>query len=422
MTEIDGDDAHDDASAREDVRAELRAWIATHWDPERPLAEWREDLVASGWAAPSWPERWLGRGLPAWSDAIVSDELARADAVGVPAGIASILAATTIMEHGSDELRDRFLRPILTGADTWCQLFSEPGAGSDLAGLTAGAVLDGERWIVNGQKLWNTSAHHADYGLLVARTDWDAPKHRGITYFVLPMKQHGVEVRPLRQMNYYSSFNEVFMADAEIPAEFVLGVINGGWTVAQTTLAAERRIAARFPAFPKGGGRTRTAALAELTEFLETYKWYPQRVGRADLAVEHARAVGRTDDAVVRQELARLHSMQRTSEWRAARARAARAAGRPGGQEGSIAKLATSNIARQASLTHSMISTAQGMLRQSDGAFDGTIAEVFISVPAQSIAGGTDEIQKNILGEKVLGLPREPSVDHDLPFRNVPHN
>lgn len=422
MTEIDGDDMRDDPPTREDVRAELRAWLATHWDPERPLVEWREDLVASGWAAPSWPARRLGRGLPDWSEAIVSEELAHVDGVGVPPGIASNLAATTIMEHGSDELCDRFLRPILTGAETWCQLFSEPGAGSDLAGLTTTAVLDGERWIVNGQKLWNTSAHHADYGLLVARTDWNAPKHRGITYFILPMRQRGVEVRPLRQMNYHSSFNEVFISDAEVPVDFVLGGIGEGWSVAQTTLAAERRLAARFPAFPKGDGRARTAALAELAEFLETYKWYPQRAGRADLAVEHARAVGRTDDVVIRQELARLHSMQRTSEWTTRRARAARAAGRPGGPEGSITKLATSNIARQSSRTHSMISTAQGMLRESDGAYDGTIAEVFISVPAQSIAGGTDEIQKNIIGEKVLGLPREPSGDHDLPFRNVPHN
>src|SRR5690606_32063905 len=193
-------------SEAEQVRAEVRAWLAEHWDPDLPLLEWRERLVASGWAAPSWPRRWFGRGLPEWAERVVGDELAAADAVGRPPGIAPSLAAATILEHGPDHLRARFLRPLLTGGETWAQLFSEPGAGSDLAGLTTRAVLDGDRWVVNGQKVWSTSAHHADLGLLLARTDWDAPKHRGITCFVLPMRQRGVEVRPLRQMNHHASF------------------------------------------------------------------------------------------------------------------------------------------------------------------------------------------------------------------------
>ena len=176
-------------------------------------------LADSGWACPSWPQEWYGRGpAGAGPTAIVHEEIADGGAVGPPVGGGMALAAPTILAHGSDALKRRLLRRILTGEDTWCQLFSEPGSGSDLAGLTTRAELDGDEWVVNGQKVWNTSAHHADSGMLLARTDWDVPKHRGITYFVLPMQQPGVEVRPLRQMNGHASFNEVFLTDARVPA------------------------------------------------------------------------------------------------------------------------------------------------------------------------------------------------------------
>ena len=190
------------------VRQDVQAWVTAQWDPSMSLRSWRELLVDAGWAVPSWPERWYGKGMPAWADDVVRREIRRCGAVSsIPSG----LAGPTILEQGPDHTRERFLRPLLIGAEVWCQLFSEPSAGSDLAGLTATAVLDGDAWVVNGQKVWNTSAHHADLGMLVARTDWDVPKHRGITYFVLPMRQPGVEVRPLRQMNHHASFNEVFL-------------------------------------------------------------------------------------------------------------------------------------------------------------------------------------------------------------------
>jgi len=406
------------------IRAEVRAWIGSNWDPSLPLLDWRRRLLAGGWAAPSWPEQWHGRGLPAWADGIVASELAAADAVGTPLGGGTFLAGPTILDHGPDSLRERFLAPILTGEETWCQLFSEPGAGSDLAGVTTHAELDGDRWIVNGQKLWNTSAHHADFGILVARTNWDVPKHRGLTYFVIPMHQPGVEVRSLRQMNFHRSFNEVFLTDAEIPREYVVGAVGDGWKVALTTLSYERRFAGigAERASLRADGLAREQARAELDDYLQTYRWYPQRAGRADLVADHARLRGVDDDPVVRQEIARLHSMARVSEWTAARARAARALGRPPGAEGSIGKLASSNIARQASRVHSLIGGAHGMLNGPDTAFAGLIAEVLVSTPAQSIAGGTDEIQHNILGERVLDLPREPSGLEDTPFRDVPRN
>ena len=397
--------------------------MAANWHPDLALLDWRERLLASGWAVPSWPERWFGRGLPEWSVPVVQAEILGAGAVGIPVGGGTGLAAPTILTHGPDAVRERFLRPILTGAETWCQLFSEPGAGSDLAGLSTRAERDGDEWVVNGQKVWNTSAHHADFGILVARNDWDATKHRGLTYFALPMHQSGVEVRPLRQMNRHSSFNEVFLTDARIPVEFVIGAPGDGWNVALTTLAFERRMGTLGrPQYSAAPGRALDEARHEADEYYRTYAWYPQRAGRVDLVPERAAATGRNADPLVRQQIARLVELQRTAQWTAARARAAQALGRPPGAEGSLAKLALSGIARQAHRVHTLLAGAEGMLTGADSPLGGVVAEILVSTPAQSIAGGTDEIQRNIIGEKVLGLPREPSVDNDLPFRSLSRN
>jgi alkylation response protein AidB-like acyl-CoA dehydrogenase len=406
----------------EALRAEVRDWVRSYWDPSMSLRAWRELLVGAGWAVPSWPERWYGKGLPAWSDEVVRSEIHRCHAVSSTVTGPAGLAAPTILEQGPDYMRERFLRPLLTGEEVWCQLFSEPSAGSDLAGLTTTAVLDGAEWVVNGQKVWNTSANHADYGMLVARTDWDVPKHQGITYFVLPMKQRGVEVRPLRQMNYHASFNEVFMTDARIPKDWVVGQVGKGWTAALATLAHERR----FSLFASIGtfegvdaGAALDEARQEAAEIGKVYSWYPQRAGRADLVVEHARARGVEQEPVVRQEIARLIARQRASQWTAERAKTARAIGRPPGPEGSIGKLALSNVARQSHKVHALIAGAAGMLAE-DGSLiplHGIVAETLISVPGQSIAGGTDEIQKNIIGERFLGLPREPDPDRGRPYR-----
>ena len=404
------------------VRAEMRDWLTREWDPELGLVAWRERLVNGGWAVPSWPTRWFGQGLPSWADRVVADALRDTGAVGTPLGSGMTLAAPTLLQHGSDELLQRVLRPTLTGALQWCQLFSEPGAGSDLAGLTATAVLDGDEWVVNGQKVWNTSAHHADLAILVVRTAWDVPKHQGISYFVLPMHQPGVDVRPIVQMNRHASFNEVFLTDARIPATNLVGELGDGWRVARTTLHHERTFATmRRPRFDTAGapGRTVREAIAEAEEHFRTYVWYPQRAGRADLVPELAIATARNQHAVVRQEIARLVSFARANEWTAARAQAARALGRAPGPEGSLGKLAASEVARRAARVHAAIAGAQGMLLEGPGPHDATVAEVLLSTPAQSIAGGTDEIQRNIIGENILGLPREPAADLDRPFAEV---
>src|SRR3954451_2244984 len=237
------------------------------------------------------------------------------------------------------------------------------------------------------------------------------------------MQQPGVEVRSLRQMNGHASFNEVFFDEARIPVDNVIGAPGDGWGVAVTTLMYERRGAALMrPRFPEPTGRTVREAVAEADEYFATYSWYPQRAGRADLVIEAARAAGRSGDPTVRQHAASVYTLQRVNQWTAGRAAAARIAGRPPGPEGSLAKLAASNLARASAAAHSAIVGTDGLLTGPDSPFAGVVAEVLISVPAVSIAGGTDEIQRNIIGERVLGLPKEPAVDRDVAFRSIPRN
>jgi alkylation response protein AidB-like acyl-CoA dehydrogenase len=400
-------------------------WLEENWDPEVSLIEWRTRLADSGWGRPAWPHRWCGRSLaPALSDE-VAHELTLAGAVGLADGVGMHLAAPTILEHGDDDVKTRFVRPTVTGQITWCQLFSEPGAGSDLAGLTTTAVRDGDEWTVSGQKVWNTSAGHADYGLLLARTDWEVPKHQGLTYFLIPMRQAGVEVRPLRQMNGHASFNEVFLTEARVPVANVVGQVGQGWTVARTTLAHERRLAAVIGAGPVGAGaigRVWREAAEEHRRVAAPYTWYPQRAGRVDLVIGQAVTTGCQGNPVVRQAIAQLMATTRAAQWTAQRAATSRALGRPLGPEGSLGKLSSSTIARSASRVHSLMAGASGMLAGPDAPLAGTITEVFVSVPAVSIAGGTDEIQRNILGERILGLPKEPDDGRHRPFRQTPIN
>lgn len=404
-----------------DVEGEVLEWFHGAWDLDVSLLEWRTQLLESGWAVPSWATDWFGQGMPHWADRVAHAAIRRAGGVTLPLGAGASLAAPTLYEHASDELNRRVLGSALTGEHTWCQLFSEPGAGSDLAGLTSTAALDGDTWIVNGQKVWNTSAHHADMAILVARTDWDAVKHQGITYFVLDMRQVGVEVRPIEQMNYRNSFNEVFMTDAEIPLANVVGEIGGGWAVARATLAHERRYAGDR-SVSRGAdarGRVIDEFRNEYAAYNKTYEWYPQRMGRPDLVIDQARAAGVISEPVLRDDMMKLFAFEKAAAWTAERAKANRALGKPPGSEGSIGKLATSEVARRCNDLHGRIAGATGMLKRTDDPLHETVAEILVSTPAQSIAGGTDEIQHNIIGEGILGLPREPAADRGMPFREV---
>jgi alkylation response protein AidB-like acyl-CoA dehydrogenase len=407
-----------------DVRAEVREWLAANWDPDLSLVEWRSKLADSGWGMPQWPKEWYGRDLPHGLVRAVEEEFASVGAVGAAKSGVRLLAAATLLEHGSDLQKKKLLRRILTGEDTWCQFFSEPGSGSDLAGATTRADLKGDFWIVNGQKVWTTSAHHADHGLLLARTDWDAPKHEGLSYFVIDVKQPGVDVQPLKQMNGHASFNQVFFTDAKVPQENLVGRVGDGWKVAMTTLAHERRGVDAMSALPRSGspkGRIYTEERAETEKANQPYKWYPQRAGRVDLIIDRAKETGANKDPYVRQEIAKLLILAKSADWTARRARAAQQQGRPQGPEGSLGKLAGSHVARACSRVHTLITGTDAMLTGTESPRDGIIAEILVSVPAVSIAGGTDEIQRNIIAERVLDLPKEPRFDTG-PFRDVRKN
>lgn len=424
------------------ISVELNAWLDKNWSPDRSLVEWRDLLVDGGWAAPGWPSAYFGRDFSPEQSAVVDAEFARRGVVGAAQSGPRRLAAETILAHGSEDQKQRYLRPILTGQHAWCQLFSEPGSGSDLAGSTTRAELQSgraelqedraglqeDRYIINGQKVWTTSAHHADFGILLARTDWDVPKHQGLSYFLFDMRQSGVEVRPLRQMNGHASFNEVFMTDASVDPRDLIGGEGNGWRVAATTLSIERQGFSQSR--PDGGlkglsslqGRVYDEYRAELLIALEPYTWYPQRAGRADLALPRARQTGAINDPHIRQELAKLLSMKLGADLAAASAAAvSRAGSNTVSPQGSIGKLAASVIARQAAHVHTLVAGTDAMLSGATAAEAGVIAEILLSVPAISIAGGTDEIQKNIIAERVLEMPKEPRSDTG-PFRAIARN
>ena len=409
----------------EQVRADVRTWLKANWDPELSLLEWRNKLVESGWGAPHYPKQWHGRGLPVKFNTPIDDEFAKVGAITVARAGIRTLAAATILDHGTDFHKQKFLRRILTGEDTWCQLFSEPGSGSDMAGAVTRADKQGNKWVINGQKVWTTSAHKAHWGLLLARANWDAVKHKGLAYFVLDMKQPGVQVHPLRQMNGHASFNQVFFTDAEVEPEMMICDVGDGWTVATTTLMHERRGADGLRTWAQASnrkGRIYEEEKAEIATTMEPYKWYPQRAGRVDLVMKRAKETGKIADPVLRQEIAKLLIMSKSAEWTARRARAAQNQGKPQGPEGSLGKLASSHVARQAARVHTYITGSDALLSGADSPMEGVIAEILVSVPATSIAGGTDEIQRNIISERVLKMPKEPSVDTNKPFKDVPRN
>ena len=320
------------------------------------------------------------------------------------------LAAPTIHTHGSKESKDRFLRPMFTGEERWCQLFSEPGAGSDFAGLATRAIEDGDSWIVNGQKVWNTMAHLGDWGMLVTRTDPDMPKHRGMTYFAVDMKSPGVDVQPLRQITGEAEFNEVFLTDVQIPDSNRIGDVGDGWRVSLTTLMNERNaIGAGSGGGPPKAGSGPVAILTKM------WRDSPESM--------------RT--SVTRDRIMRLYVRSEAQRLTNIRAGQNRRKGNPG-PEMSIAKLAF------AELNQDLLTAAVDMMgmagqvdydytfrRPEDLSVDGSengVQHGFLRVRANSIEGGTSEIMRNILGEQVLGLPGEPRIDKDIPWIEVPRS
>ncbi len=359
---------------------------------------WRVALYDHGLAALDYPTEFGGRGLDAdYVTAYREASDGRVPREDMMFGIAVGMAMPTIRDLGNQQLKERFLRPGLRGEDMWCQLYSEPGAGSDLASLRTTAVLDGDQWVVSGQKVWTSGAERSSYAILLARTDHDLPKHRGITMFILPMDQEGVEVRPLVQMTGKAGFNEVFLDEATIPRDWVIGDINNGWRPAVALLGHERV-------------QTGTASLGGAVDQFS-------KEGRAPIPFQQLRQLAertqRQNDYLVRQELARLYSGQQIMGWLGA------AATHP-----SVGKLWRTRQGRAAAELAGRMALNRSAAWASDLSDPASRdADFFgfqiLNCRGMSLGGGTDEIQRNILGERVLGLPPEPGPARDTPFRDL---
>ena len=406
--------------SHEQLAADVLAWLEQHWDPELSVEEWWQLVADAGWTVPHFTPDQGGRGLERRSEAVVRATFARHGALRPPGGLGLLMAAPTILTHGTAEQIERLVTPIVAGRVAWCQLFSEPGAGSDLAGVTTRAERDGDRWIINGQKVWSSMAMGSDMGMLVARTSFDVPKHEGLSWFAFDMNQPGVTVRPLTEMTGQAVFNEVFLDDAVCESADLIGEPGDGWRITQTTLFFERTgigaggAHSAFPGPGERGGmlgkRAGDAATLRPPESKLTLKY-------ADVA-ELARSQGRTSDPSVRQELARLYTYSQTGNWNALRGKAEAEAGK-GGSVANVGKISQTRIVKTAAHLSATILGADAMLARPDGVEGGVYSEAVVFSPASSIYGGTDEIQRNIIAERVLGLPREPNPDKGKPYGDV---
>ncbi|MBN9536516.1 MAG: acyl-CoA dehydrogenase family protein [Alphaproteobacteria bacterium] len=386
----------------EDLRREVNDWLAAHWRAPGTIIQsmwetnaetraWHTKVFEARWSVPSWPVEWFGRSLDDEQTNIVIEAFAQVGAPGTGQDRFN-LPANTLLAAASDELKLTLIPGLLKKDITTCLLYSEPSAGSDLAGVRTRAERDGDRFIVNGQKVWTSGATVADYGMLICRTDWDVPKHSGLSFFFLPMKQAGVEVRPLRQITGEAHFNEVFFTDAIVPASHLVGGLNRGWRVLQTALAYERS---------SMGARARGS-----------------RHGAADDLVALARAAGRLGDPLLRQDIARTVALRRLNTLNNARAKAELEQGTSSSIM-SLGKLAMSRILHEEARVRTAIIGVESLLA---GETQPTADDVnFLALNAYftSIGGGTDQIQKNIISERVLGLPREPELDRNIPFKQV---
>ncbi len=398
----------DEAQAyRKEVRAFLDANLPAGWtgvsalpeDERRSwLAGWQETLAANGFRAVMWPKEYGGGGLSPLEQVVLSEEFAKSDAplqFGND-GFGIGMVGPTIIVWGTDEQKRRFLPRIISGEDRWCQGYSEPDAGSDLANLGTRAVLDGEEWVINGQKVWTSSAHTANWIFVLARTAPEEPKHKGITFLLVPMDQPGVEVRPIKELTGHALFNETFFSDARTPKDHVVGEVNQGWTVANTLLGFER------------GGRATVLSIAYRREL--------------DAIIDLARTKGRSADALLRQRLAWAHTQVELLRYLGMRTLTRSLAGEAAGPESSIFKLAWSEYHKQVTELavdilgpDAMVPVGEGpasAIGVAEGELTSALAVgTFLGARAGTIYAGTSQVQRNIIGERALGLPREPRAD-----------
>lgn len=400
------------------LRTEVREWLAEHWQGADDRT-WREAVVHAGWAVPTFPTNAFGRGLGRGLAAIVNDEF---DAAGAPGACRELdvdvvagwvrMAAMVVARYGGEQLRKGFIPDLLIGdAEVGVALYSEPNAGSDLASLQTRAVLDGDHWVINGQKVWSSSAAGATWGLLLARTNQDVPKHQGISFFILPMQQPGIEIRPIKQITGDSEFSEVFLTDARVPVENLVGELNDGWRVLADVLAAEREW---LGAFLEAGGRP-----GATTEDLSRSDAVSTE-GSADL-IGAARAAGKADDSAVRQKIAQLHSWRMVHEWTNARLSSGNEEADPQSQVAAAAlgKLASSRILHSTGRFKARMMGPEAMLYGPENRAADDVNREVMNAFINSVGGGSDQIQRNIISERLLGLPRGHAPDRGVPFKDI---
>jgi len=417
-----------------DVDAATTRWLAEYWDPELSVLDWWLLLAESGLTVPTWPRDWYGYDLPRDIGNRVHRAIARFGALGPPVGQALLLVGPTILRHGTDEQKGRYLPSIVSGQAGWCQLFSEPAAGSDLAGLQTRADPVAGGFVVNGQKVWTTNGATSDMGMLLARTDPDAPKHRGLSWMIVNMDQPGIEVRPLREMTGEDLFSEVFLTDVFVEVDAVVGGLGNGWGVANTTLGYERTNygaggsksslavpGSRAGDLDKRAGRyvrtrsdkSRTVDLAVQTPVRSRWSRFDQEL------LDRAKEIGRLGDPDVREDFARLYTFQQLAGYLGLRHKALRAVGQELPGVANMGKLWGSRTARhRRDLALNVLGLAGTLHGYVDEAASDPFAEEATSralfSPATSIYGGTDEVQRNILGE--------PDPFRGEPFRSIPRN
>ncbi len=405
-----------DTPQEAEFRARCHAWLAANAEPRDPdespasvLGEREtEDVIAQakawqakkfdeGWAVLTWPKEYGGQGLGRMQQVIWNQEEAKFNTPPNLYVIGHGMLGPTLMAHGTPEQKDRYLKDMARGQEIWCQLFSEPAAGSDLAGLRTTAVRDGDDWIINGQKIWSTGAQYSDWGMIVVRTDPNVVKHAGLTYFIVDMRVPGIEVRPIKQINGGSGFNEVFFNDVRVPDSMRLGGEGDGWRVALTTLMNER---VAIGSAASGGRMRHLIRLAQRC----------RRNGRPAL-----------EDGAVRQQIADFYVASKGLQYTSYRTLSAISRGATPGPEGSIGKAVGAPLAQRMGAFAMELQGAVGSLEdESVVPDDAAWQDVYLGTPGLRIAGGTDEILKNIIAERVLGLPSEMRLDKNKAFREVP--
>ncbi len=410
---VDFNDSPEEAT----FRAEVREWLGSH---ARPLGSreprnggvtamlssetadddarmvdaaqrWQKTFAAGGWVGLTWPKQYGGRDLTPIQLVIWSEELANHDTAPDIFGIGIGMIGPTIIAHGTEEQKQRYLPTMLSGEEIWCQLWSEPNAGSDIASLQTRAVRDDDGWVLNGQKVWTSGAHYAHMGLIITRTDPDAPKHRGITCFIVDMREPGIEVRPLRQMTGGANFNEVFLTDVRVPDANRVGDVNDGWRVALTVLMNERMSVA---------ANLNVSALA-------------------DPLVELAKRTRAIESSDVRQQLAQIYVRAKLLTLTGHRVTTKIAKGAIPGPEGSIAKLVWADLMTDIAAAGIDLLGLSGAITGHAAPDEGLWTQTHLFAPGIHLGGGTDEVMRNIIGERVLGLPKEPYTDKGVAFREL---